>query len=60
MFQAFDQLRETKLILIANSILLSLAFGIMHSLRIFIILISENNQWSRGVFVKSLAFENFI
>ncbi len=60
MFQAFDKFRKPILILIAGSILLALAFGIRHSFGIFLIPISENNQWGREVFAMGLAFQNLM
>ena len=60
MFQAFDKFRKPILILIAGAILLALAFGIRHSFGIFLIPISENNQWGREVFAMGLAFQNLM
>jgi MFS family permease len=47
-------------VLIAGSILLALAFGIRHSFGIFLIPISEKNQWGREVFAMGLAFQNLM
>ena len=60
MFQAFDKFRKLILILIAGSILLTLAFGIWHSFGIFLISISENNQWGGEIFAMGLAFQNLM
>ena len=60
MFQAFDKFRKPILILIAGSILLALAFGIRHSFGIFLIPISEKNEWGREVFAMGLAFQNLM
>jgi MFS family permease len=60
MFQVLDKFRKPIFVLIAGSILLALAFGIRHSFGIFLIPISEKNEWGREVFAMGLAFQNLI
>ena len=60
MFQVLDKFRQPIFVLIAGSILLALAFGIRHSFGIFLIPISEKNQWGREVFAMGLAFQNLM
>jgi MFS family permease len=60
MFQGLDKFRQPIFVLIAGSILLALAFGIRHSFGIFLIPISEKNQWGREVFAMGLAFQNLM
>jgi len=60
MFQVIDKFRKPIFVLIAGSILLALAFGIRHSFGIFLIPISEKNQWGREVFAMGLAFQNLM
>jgi MFS family permease len=60
MFQVLDKFRKPIFVLIAGSILLALAFGIRHSFGIFLIPISEKNQWGREVFAMGLAFQNLM
>jgi MFS family permease len=60
MFQVIDKFRKPIFVLIAGSILLALAFGIRHSFGIFLISISEKNQWGREVFAMGLAFQNLM
>ena len=60
MFQVLDKFRQPIYVLIAGSILLLLAFGIRHSFGIFLIPISEKNQWGREVFAMALAFQNLM
>jgi MFS family permease len=60
MFQVIDKFRKPIFVLIAGSILLALAFGIRHSFGIFLIPISEKNQWGREVFAIGLAFQNLM
>ncbi|NKA17512.1 MAG: MFS transporter, partial [Alphaproteobacteria bacterium] len=55
-----DKFRQPIFVLIAGSILLALAFGIRHSFGIFLIPISEKNQWGREVFAMGLAFQNLM
>ena len=60
MFQVLDKFKQPIFVLIAGSILLALAFGIRHSFGIFLIPISEKNEWGREVFAMGLAFQNLI
>jgi MFS family permease len=60
MFQVIDKFRKPIFVLIAGSILLALAFGIRHSFGIFLIPITEKNQWGREVFAIGLAFQNLM
>jgi MFS family permease len=60
MFQALDKFRQPIFVLFAGSILLALAFGIRHSFGIFLIPVSEKNQWGREVFAMGLAFQNLM
>ena len=60
MFQVLDKFRQPIFVLIAGSILLALAFGIRHSFGIFLIPITEKNQWGREVFAMGLAFQNLM
>jgi MFS family permease len=60
MFQALDKFRQPIFVLISGSILLALAFGIRHSFGIFLIPVSEKNQWGREVFAMGLAFQNLM
>ena len=60
MFQVLDKFRQPIFVLITGSILLALAFGIRHSFGIFLIPISEKNQWGREVFAMGLAFQNLM
>ena len=60
MFQVLDKFKQPIFVLIAGSILLALAFGIRHSFGIFLIPISEKNEWGREVFAMGLAFQNLM
>ena len=60
MFQVFENFKQPIFVLIAGSVLLAIAFGIRHSFGIFLIPISENNQWGREVFAMGLAFQNLM
>ena len=60
MFQDLDKFRQPIIVSFAGSILLALAFGIRHSFGIFLIPISEKNQWGREVFAMGLAFQNLM
>ncbi|NCU74436.1 MAG: MFS transporter, partial [Candidatus Fonsibacter lacus] len=60
MFQVLDKFRQPIFVLITGSVLLALAFGIRHSFGIFLIPISEKNQWGREVFAMGLAFQNLM
>jgi MFS family permease len=60
MFQVFENFKQPIFVLIAGSVLLAIAFGIRHSFGIFLIPISENNQWGREVFAMGLAFQNLV
>ena len=60
MFQVLDKLKQPLFVLIAGSILLALSFGIRHSFGIFLIPISEKNEWGREVFAMGLAFQNLM
>ena len=60
MFQVLDKFKKPIFVLIAGSILLALAFGIRHSFGIFLIPISEKNEWGREVFAMGLAFQNLM
>jgi len=60
MFQVLDKFKQPIFVLIAGSILLALAFGIRHSFGIFLIPVSEKNQWGREVFAMGLAFQNLM
>jgi len=55
-----DKFKQPIFVLIAGSILLALAFGIRHSFGIFLIPISEKNEWGREVFAMGLAFQNLM
>jgi len=60
MFQVLDKFKQPIFVLIAGSVLLALAFGIRHSFGIFLIPISEKNEWGREVFAMGLAFQNLM